>query len=302
MAVERSFPEEIYHRGEPDLRPEEGHIVLSRTRGMDALEARYRGRALLATVEYPRPPVSPGVMMAALESQCGVQRARVRVEVTFPADFFIQFESEEDCTRVVRQSRRLRCAGTTVHFRRWSRFYGAMESKIEYYCKISVEGLPASGWDAELVSELVTMLDGKLVTIEPRGDRWLINCFAWMKNPCGVPKKLRVEIPEPLPPPRELEEGESPPPPFERRFWRSLMYPVLVHVEKVLDRSPIITAGFALSDSSDDEDRDFTRTHRFPVWGGRVDGTGPGNPHGGGHPYAGPGIGIARGLAWDGAV
>ncbi|KAM0893153.1 hypothetical protein ACQ4PT_025290 [Festuca glaucescens] len=46
---ERHFLEEIFQRGEPDLPPEEGLMLLSRTQDMDALETKYRGHGLMAT-------------------------------------------------------------------------------------------------------------------------------------------------------------------------------------------------------------------------------------------------------------
>jgi hypothetical protein len=55
MAGERYFPEEILQCCEPDLHPDEGHVLLSRTQGMDALEARYHERALMATDSRHRP-------------------------------------------------------------------------------------------------------------------------------------------------------------------------------------------------------------------------------------------------------
>ena len=145
------FPEKVFQHGEPDLRPEQGHIILSHTRGMAALEERYRGRALVAMVDFSCPLLSSESMLATLEAQCGVQPGLCRMEVCFPHDFFIHFSSEEDCTRVLHQSRVLCCCGATVSL-----------------C------------------------------------RWTVTLFAWMKDPCAIPKRVKVEILEPLPPPRVL--------------------------------------------------------------------------------------------------
>jgi hypothetical protein len=85
---------------------------------MAALEADYCNRALLATVQGGRPPVSTEALVQAMEQTCGVQRRHVRVEVTFPADFFITFASTDDCTRVLDLSGQFRCSGVTMGFRR----------------------------------------------------------------------------------------------------------------------------------------------------------------------------------------
>ena len=81
MAGFRRFPEELIQRGELDLRPALGRCVLTRTEGMVAREAALRGRALVAALLGDHPPVSPEQVVEALESQCGVQRSRVLVEV-----------------------------------------------------------------------------------------------------------------------------------------------------------------------------------------------------------------------------
>jgi hypothetical protein len=74
-----------------------GRCLISRTPGMAALEADLSGRALLASVQGHRPLVSPEALVHALARQAGVRRDRVRVEVTYPADFLVSFASTEDC-------------------------------------------------------------------------------------------------------------------------------------------------------------------------------------------------------------
>ena len=79
----RYFMEEVWRRGEPSVRPDSGRIVLARTAGMATLEERYRGRALFARVEGDM-RVTAAALLAAMEVDCGVQQAAVKVEVTSP--------------------------------------------------------------------------------------------------------------------------------------------------------------------------------------------------------------------------
>jgi hypothetical protein len=127
---------------------------------MAALEADFHNRTLLATVQGARPPVSPNDLVRAMEHICGVRPHTVRVEVTFPQDFFISFASVEDCTRVLDLSGRFRCKGTIIGFRRWHRSAQATGSKLEFFCKLSVEGLPHYAWEWGAVSQLVNNLGG----------------------------------------------------------------------------------------------------------------------------------------------
>ena len=59
---------------------------------------------LLAMVDDVHPLVAPTSLIALMEERCGVPRDRCRVEVTYPADFFVTFNSEEDCTHVLHLS------------------------------------------------------------------------------------------------------------------------------------------------------------------------------------------------------
>ena len=112
----RYFSEEIMQRGEPDMRPDFGRVVLARTAGMAALEESYRGHVLLARVEGDQ-RVTAAALLCAMEVDCGVAQSAVKVEVTSaPYHFFVQFDSEEDCSTVVLSD--LRSGGTRIHFRR----------------------------------------------------------------------------------------------------------------------------------------------------------------------------------------
>ena len=114
----RYFGQEVWRRGEPSMRPDSGRIVLARTAGMEALEESYRGHALFATTDGDR-RVTAAALLAAMEADCAVQQSAVKVEVTAPPyHFFVRFDLEEDCTRVVMSE--LHSDGIRIRFRRWS--------------------------------------------------------------------------------------------------------------------------------------------------------------------------------------
>lgn len=146
--------------GDPDLRPERGGDIISRIRGMDALEADFHGRALLDTVRGRGYVLSPEVMVQALSTECGVERSQVRVEVTHPADFFITFASTEICDHVFARSGRLRCGGDHVEFQRWHRSALAASGRVEFLCKLGIEGLPTDAWECDAVGQLLNNLGG----------------------------------------------------------------------------------------------------------------------------------------------
>ena len=97
----RYYLEEIMRRGDPDLRPAAGRIVIPRTAGMLVLESQFRGRSVFMTPECHR-RVTPAQLLATLEQQCNVQSTAVKVELACPPFlYFVRFNSAEDLAGIV---------------------------------------------------------------------------------------------------------------------------------------------------------------------------------------------------------
>ena len=238
----RYFTEEIMQRGEPEMRPDFGRIVLARTAGMAELEEMYRGRVLLARVEGDV-RVTAAALLAAIEVDCGVAQSAVEVEVTSPPfNFFLKFDSPEDCSAVVLSD--LRCGRTRIRFRRWSRSARGKPGKMEYKTTLSFEGVPEEQQEPQAMKLLVAGLDGELIEVLPQTDRWVVTVSAWMRDPCNVPKVLTVTVPAAIEPridPDEGEEQESPPPPMSPRHKSNMEYQLIVHVKDVIDRGELLS-------------------------------------------------------------
>lgn len=259
---------------------------------MEELEADFRNRALLATVGGRQPAVSPEALVQSLARICGVEQRHVRVEVTHPADLFITFSSNADCDHVFSFSSKMRCVGAPISFQRWHRCAQASGSKLEFFCKLGIKGMPASAWECGAISQLINKLNGPLVEILPPDDRWQLEVTAWMKNPSGIPKIYDMEIPEPVSLMDSLDEeftvsSPHPSPPSERP---SLIHPLTIHVMDVVDRTvPYLQfkPNFVPYD-----DEDLTRRHDYSCscFRGRINDTGrEGVPNSGAHPFGGPG-------------
>ncbi|KAE8803001.1 hypothetical protein D1007_21198 [Hordeum vulgare] len=94
----RIFPQEVWQRGEPEMRPERGRVLIARPSGMAALERAFLGHALYAVIiGQPRTKVTPEALAAAVEFECGILSSQMTVEVTGPPfHFFLRFHSVED--------------------------------------------------------------------------------------------------------------------------------------------------------------------------------------------------------------
>ncbi|KAI4977504.1 hypothetical protein ZWY2020_059641 [Hordeum vulgare] len=165
----RIFPQEVWQRGQPEMRPERGRVLIARPSGMAELETAFLGRALYAVIiGQPRSKVTPEALAAALEYECGIPPSEMKVEVTGPPfHFFLRFHSMEDCTRVVHASEHLRCVGNTISFQRWSRWSLGNPSKLPYKTMLSLQGLPEEAWDEDTVNLVLAGVDGELIDMLP---------------------------------------------------------------------------------------------------------------------------------------
>ncbi|CAM0949469.1 unnamed protein product [Alopecurus aequalis] len=277
----RRFIEEIHRSGDPDLRPYVDHrVVLPRKVGKAAQEQKYRGRALFATVMGDGPQVTAESLLGAMEVQCGVVQLTVKVQACAPPfHFFIEFDSEEDCTAVVMDSRELRCGQSWIKFIRWSIYAHDTFGKLEFKTTISIEGLPEEAWEPETVKMMVAGLDGELIEMLPTTDRWVLPLTAWLREPCAVPKMLILTVPLPATlraNPGSDEDGESPSPPTSPKEKRTRDYPLILHVKEVIDRGDLLAEDLD-EKYLPDEGEDQTRRHTFKTWRGKIDDTGAGD-------------------------
>uniref|UniRef100_A0ACD5X721 Uncharacterized protein n=1 Tax=Avena sativa TaxID=4498 RepID=A0ACD5X721_AVESA len=275
----RIFPQEVWRRGEPGLRPEIGHLVLPRTDGMAERESRFYGRALFVNVVGAR-RVTAADLLAAMELHCGVRRTAATAKVTSPPHhFFVRFDSAEDCARVLDFSSEMRCGGARLTVRRWSRSARGTPGKLKYNTVLSIEGLPEEAWEPQAVNFVLAGLGGHLVEMLLAEDCWVLPLKAWLHNPSAVPKKVTVTVPAPVLPPTlqaSAEEGESPSPPRSPEEKRTQVYNLIVHVKEVIDRGPLLTEGLP-SAFLPDEEENLSRKHVFKTWRGKIDGTGDSN-------------------------
>ena len=276
----RRYEEEVYRRGEPGMRPYVARVVLGRTAGMAAQEMQFRGRALYATIMGQGVRVTPEALRAAIVLHYGVMQCAVRVEVCSPPfNFFVRFNSEEDCTQVVLASGELRFGTSWIRFERWDPTSRGTAGKFEYKTALSIEGLPEEAWEPQVVKLLLAALDGELIQMLPATDRWVLPITAWLRDPGAVPKMLMLTVPVAgmLPINHGFNEDvQSKPLPDSLRKIHTRDYPLIIHVNEVIDRGELLT------EDVDPEyfpyiGEDLSRRHTFKTWRGKIDGTGPGN-------------------------
>ncbi|KAI5008704.1 hypothetical protein ZWY2020_009752 [Hordeum vulgare] len=262
----RIFPQEVWQRGEPEMWPERGRVLIARPSGMAALERAFLGHTLYAVIiGQPRRKVTPEALAAAVKFECGILPSEMTVEVTGPPfHFFLRFHSVEDCTRVVYASEQLRCGGSRIDFQRLSSWSRGKPSQLPYKTTLSLEGLPEEAWDEDTINLVLARVDGELIDMLPSTDKWLLHCTAWPAPPL-----------QPWKPDSDDENAHSPPRPLSPTDRRCIDFTVIMHVKEVIDRGPLLTEGLA-DEFLPHEGVDLTRKHTFATWQGKIDGIGPG--------------------------
>ncbi|KAF0906904.1 hypothetical protein E2562_013290 [Oryza meyeriana var. granulata] len=81
----------------------------------------------------------------------------------------------------------------------------------------------------------------QLVELVSAEDARCLGLFAWSKNPSDLPQLINVEIPERSGARGPWREGTSSAPPNAPRKKPALTYPVILHVEEVIDPTPLNT-------------------------------------------------------------
>ncbi|KAI5015484.1 hypothetical protein ZWY2020_056874 [Hordeum vulgare] len=272
------FPQDVLQRGESEMRPERGRVVIAGTAGMVACERDFYGRVLYTTIiGQSRSVVTPEALAAAMESHYAVRRTAAKVEVTCPPfHFFVRFDSKDDCTRVVHVSEQLHCCGSRISFQRWSSFSRGKPGKLEHKTMLSLEGMMEEAWDPHTVNLVLAGVYGELIDMLPATDKWVLSVIAWLHDPCGVSKVLTVSVPAPpngpWKPDSDNENAHSPPAPNSPTERATVDFPVIMHVKEVVDHGPLLSEGLAL-EFLPHEDEDLTRKHIFTTWRDKIDGT-----------------------------
>ncbi|XP_052146874.1 uncharacterized protein LOC127765934 [Oryza glaberrima] len=281
--------------GDPDLRPGRGHCTISWTPRMVENETMLERKGLLASVLGTQPHVSPQEMVEVVVN-CGVLPSNFRVEVTTPEDYLIMFRNTRDRDWVLSRSKEVFCKEAAISFKRWDRRLQADSTKMQFFTKLSLEGLPQHAWEEEAVAQIVRELRGELVEMVTPADARVLTLFAWLSNPSMVPSVLEVEIPE---------RAAGGPPRWERFLGRtsipraplykkSLTYALIVHIEEIIN--PTLLHYTSYMGSDDDDNGDVPRRVTFSCWAGRTDGTGPWSSEQGGGRSFGCASGAAGGL------
>lgn len=189
-------------RGDPELRLEEACIVISRTPEMEEMEKMLVDRVLLVTilpgVENPPRRVTIRNVIDTIMSKCGIEDGISCKLSSPPAHYLFRFNRPEDCTAALNQSMQMEVNGCTIKFARWKRSYRGEEALLPFSTVVSLDGFPEDGYERGFVQKIVNELGGEFIEHLTPVDLRCVKLKAWIRNPWKLPKKLRLEVPEPF--------------------------------------------------------------------------------------------------------
>ncbi|KAF0896238.1 hypothetical protein E2562_019720 [Oryza meyeriana var. granulata] len=221
---------------------------------MERKEAWLKEHSLLASVLGSCLSVSPGKLVEAIRNHAGMCDHNFRVVVTSTDDFLITFRHLRDRNTVFRRLHDIFCNEVPISFKLWSRRSWWPSSELSFFTKILLDGLLMHMWEQEVVRNLVNKLDGELVELIPTKDACCLGLFSWFKKPLDLLQLIDVEVLEKASAGGPRREGTSSLTPSAPRAKPTLVYCFIIHVEEVIDPTPLYTSDIFPDDNFDDND------------------------------------------------
>nr|BAD19129.1 hypothetical protein [Oryza sativa Japonica Group]BAD19244.1 hypothetical protein [Oryza sativa Japonica Group] len=226
--------------GDPANRPDSIQRVLPRTSAIREDESFLSRTAAVVQVTGNLPVTNMRQINRLLASRFQVPREDLNVVVFSKGGYLVTCTSRSLRDMMVAASP-FAVEDIDLSVLPWSRRVQAELVKWCFSIRVCFEGIPSHAWSAETVTGLLD--EGCLIQDldEPRTENETACLCAWLwaDDPDSIPKEVHFELEEPLSPRSpdsrwdldgEARQRTSPP--------KLLAYPVLVHLDQVLDFNP----------------------------------------------------------------
>ncbi|KAG2593167.1 hypothetical protein PVAP13_5NG109742 [Panicum virgatum] len=159
------------------------------------------------------------------------------------ATFLLRFDRPELRNAALRRGP-LMAGRTRLHIMPWSRQFGASDNKLMYRVRVCIEGVPAHATQEEIVAKLlppsvfIEKFDYELVTEDEKACMCL---WVWAVDPDAIAKEGLLKLEEPVEFSEEhhndffTRSGNMELPVVRAEAARMLDYPVLIHLDRIVD-------------------------------------------------------------------
>lgn len=131
-----------------------------------------------------------------------------------------------------------------LHLMPWQRQANAIVANINYRVRVCIEGVPDHAWQVETVAQLFpspTYIEAEAEMLDAEKESGCFCLWVWTDDPNGIAKSGSIKIEEPAPASEDCAAylGSSSLPVMPSGPVGTLKYEVLIHVDRVLDYSPL---------------------------------------------------------------
>ncbi|KAM3254243.1 hypothetical protein ACQJBY_048022 [Aegilops geniculata] len=245
--------------GDPSMRPEEGHVVITSTPAMEEAAASLASLGAFVWLGGNRPRVNAAEIRDVIANEFSINRNYIKVVPHYPEDFFVLFTHPHHRDQVTASPGRFNHNGLDIHAANWRPEANADSVEAYYHVHLCIENLPLNAWCDEVATQVLgpdTFLHYFDVATVKREDSSSFNLWAWSANPSAIPKVLRLTLAG-----NQAAGYSSGPSAVVGR--RGLKRRVLVHLETVEDFTPDVNGVIPRRPRS---------THPFTFCYGVVDG------------------------------
>jgi hypothetical protein len=231
--------------GDACLRPLGVRAAVARTR---VLREEERALELCTMVAVQRDACVPLTCAAVLRDaprQLGILEHELSVEGLRKATFLLRFRSSELRNAALR-TKAIQVGRCVLSVTPWSRRIGASVGKLRFRARVCLEGVPRNARNAAAVAQLFanpSFIDEVVCPVEKEEERFCFNIWVWIDAPNDLALKGTLQLEEPVVLSDEycfaMGDMDMEVPPVRDDPVQTLDYDVLIHLDRVLDYTPL---------------------------------------------------------------
>uniref|UniRef100_A0A453T039 CCHC-type domain-containing protein n=1 Tax=Aegilops tauschii subsp. strangulata TaxID=200361 RepID=A0A453T039_AEGTS len=141
--------------GDPSLRPEEGHVVITSTPAMEDSAATFSTLGAMVWLGGNRPRINTAEVRDAIATNFVIDRNYIKVVPHYPEDFFVLFSYQHHRDLVTASSGRFSHGGLDFHTTKCSPEALADLVEAYYHVHLCIENLPLNAWCDEVATQML---------------------------------------------------------------------------------------------------------------------------------------------------
>ncbi|XBI02020.1 hypothetical protein VPH35_130651 [Triticum aestivum] len=143
--------------GDPALRPEEAHVVITSMPAMEDSAATLSNLGAVVWLGGNRPCVDATEIRNAIATKFVINRNYIKVVLHFPEDFFVLFTFQHHRDLLTASPGRFGYDGLDIHAAKWRLEAHADSVEAYYHVHLCIENLPLNAWCDEVATQVLRL-------------------------------------------------------------------------------------------------------------------------------------------------